>query len=252
MIHMARYRSFLFPEAIIAEDHCILDPRESHHLARVFRARKGETVDLLDGQGKIYHGQILEADPKGTRVEVESIEVFPRSPLSVCLLQSMPKGKSMDLILRMATEIGVASVQPVFTDQGELQIKGDRLQSKVEKWRLTMIESCKQCGLPFLPELKQPIGLQEWLAQNEAGALGSIRIVASLQEGSRPLRETLADAGALSEAVVAVGPEGDFSEREYAALRESAFRPVRLGAYVLRAETAAAYLLSVVDQCAQR
>jgi len=244
---MARYRSFLFPEASITEEVCVLDVRESHHLARGFGARKGATVDLLDGQGRIYHGRLSEANPKAARVAIDSIERFERSPRSVCLLQSMPKGKSMDLILRMATEIGVNSIQPVFTDQGELQIKGDRLASKVEKWRLTMIESCKQCGLPFLPDLLAPISLKDWLSSQEAVSADAIRIVASLEAGSRPLSQTLQDAGALRSVVAAVGPEGDFSEREYAALRAHQFQPVRLGDYVLRAETAAAYLLSVID-----
>lgn len=234
----------------MSSDYCILDARESHHLARVFRARKGETVDVLDGRGNLYHGRIEDPNPKATRVAIESEETFPVSDVSICLLQSMPKGKSMDLILRIATEIGVQSVQPVFTDQGELQIKGDRLQSKVEKWRLTMIESCKQCGLPFLPDLLPPISLQEWLKQCDGRSdQGMLRMVASLEEGSRPLHSVLQESSSnLQSVVVAVGPEGDFSTKEYAALRQADFKPVRLGAYVLRAETAAAYMLSVVDQ----
>jgi 16S rRNA (uracil1498-N3)-methyltransferase len=64
------------------------------------------------------------------------------------------------------------------------------------------------------------------------------------------LHEVIAAAGPVDEVVVAVGPEGDFTADEYAALRSIDFLPVRLGRNVLRAETAAAYILSVVDQCA--
>jgi 16S rRNA (uracil1498-N3)-methyltransferase len=117
------------------------------------------------------------------------------------LLQSIPKGKAMDLILRMATEIGATCVQPVFTYQGEVQIKGERLISKTEKWRLTMIESCKQCGLAYLPELALPSSLAEWInserrvssiTETEATTL---RVVASLEQGSRLLCEVLETAG---------------------------------------------------------
>jgi 16S rRNA (uracil1498-N3)-methyltransferase len=244
---MARYRSFLFPEAIVAVDSLTLDVRESHHLVRVFRAKAGETVEVLDGAGARYLGQIVEANGKAVRIQVESVERVPLQQPHVTLLQSMPKGKMMDLILRMATEIGAARVQPVFTDQGDVQMQGERLLSKVEKWRLTMIESCKQCGLSYLPELNAPVAMSDWLAANPASE-GALRVVASLENGSRPLREILETAGAVDEVVVAVGPEGDFTTEEYAALGEAGFQPVRLGANVLRAETAAAYILSVVDQ----
>ena len=86
----------------------------------------------------------------------------------------------MDLVLRMGTEIGASRIQPIFTNHGEVQIKGERLRSKVEKWELTMIEACKQCGLPFLPELGAPCSLSEWIAQSEKSQ-AELRIVASLE-----------------------------------------------------------------------
>jgi 16S rRNA (uracil1498-N3)-methyltransferase len=247
---MAHYRSFLFPEASIEAGVIVLDPRESHHLVRVFRAKVGETVEVLDGKGTRYQARIEGADAKAATLEIESEQSSARLRPAVTLVQSIPKGKTMDLILRIATEIGAASVQPVFTDQGEVQIKGERLRTKVEKWRATMIESCKQCGLAHLPELCPPATLTDWLAREESRG-ASLRIVASLEADSHPLKDVLEAGGAPGEVVVAVGPEGDFSPNEYSALRAAGFNSVRLGANVLRAETAAAYILSVVDQCAQ-
>lgn len=245
---MARYRSFLFPEATVGEDFLILDARESHHLVRVFRARVGETVEVLDGLGSRYIGTISLADAKGVRIAVDMVEVVPRTGPTITLVQSMPKGKTMDLILRMATEIGASVIQPVFTDQGDVQIKGDRLLAKVEKWRVTMIEACKQCGLSYLPQLEAPEQLSAWIEQHPATD-ASLRMVASLEAGSRPLVEVLSDHKGVAEITVAVGPEGDFTAAEYGALRAVGFQSVRLGTNVLRSETAAAYLLSVVDQC---
>lgn len=247
---MGCYRSFLFPGALIEADSLTLDTRESHHLVRVFRAKVGEAVEVLDGKGVRYLGRITEANAKAARIGIDSVKRASLPQPRVTLLQSIPKGKTMDLILRMATEIGAAQVQAVFTDQGEVQIKGERLLSKVEKWRVTMIESCKQCGLSYLPELGAPCALGEWLEVNLPSD-GVLRVVASLEDGSRPLREVLQAAGTVDEVVVAVGPEGDFSAEEYVALSEAGFLPVRLGANVLRAETAAAYILSVVDQFAR-
>lgn len=245
---MARYRSFLFPEALLESDTLTLDARESHHLVRVFRAKVGETVEVLDGRGTRYLGRIMASDAKAVRLAIESVERRPSPIPKVTLLQSIPKGKTMDLILRMATEIGAAQVQPILTAQGDVQIRGERQLSKVEKWRVTMIEACKQCGLSYLPELTAPVSLNEWLSEHPASE-GTLRIVASLETGSRPLRDALEAAQSVEAVVVAVGPEGDFTPAEYAALRASGFQSVRLGANVLRSETAAAYLLSVIDQC---
>jgi 16S rRNA (uracil1498-N3)-methyltransferase len=238
---MARYRSFLFADATVGEGFLILDARESHHLVRVFRAKVGATIEVLDGKGTRTLGTIEIANGKAVRVAVESVEVVPMPTPRVTLLQSVPKGKAMDLILRMATEIGASVIQPVLTDQGE------RGQPKMEKWQLTIIEACKQCGLSYVPDLAEPCSLRDWLQANPI-ADGALRVVASLEEGSSPLLETLNTAGRIDEVVVAVGPAGDFSVAEYELLRDAGFQAVRLGANVLRTETAAAYILSVVDQ----
>lgn len=241
---MAQYRSFLFPEATVGEGFLILDARESHHLVRVFRAKVGATIEVLDGKGTRYLGTIELAAAKAVRVAVESVKRQAALVPRVTLLQSVAKGRAMDLILRMATEIGASVIQPVFTDQGEHGAQ------KMEKWQLTMIEACKQCGLSYVPDLVEPCRIGDWLQSNPDTG-GSLRIVASLEEGSRPLLETLKTAGLFDEVVVAVGPAGDFSIAEYELLRASGFNAVRLGANVLRTETAAAYILSVVDQAAK-
>ena len=238
---MAAYRAFLFPEATLGEDYLVLDRRESHHLVRVLRARAGERVEVLDGRGRCYAGRIEAAHSTALRVAVDAVEVRDLPGPRVTLLQSLTKPKPMELILRMATEIGANVIQPLLTDQGE------RAQAKFDKWQLTMIEACKQCGLRYVPQLSEPIGLREWL-QRHAPQARTLRVVASLEAGSRPLHEALHAAGASEEVIVAVGPPGDFSAEEYQLLRAAEFQAVRLGANVLRAETAAAYLLSVVDQ----
>ena len=240
---MKRYRSFLFPEARFEGDVVFLDDRESHHLTRVLRAKEGEVVELLDGKGVRYTGIIQSLNPREVKVAVTSVESTPVAEPRVVLLQSESKAKSMDLVLRMATEIGVSAIQPVFTEQGT------HAQRRREKRLLVMIEACKQCGLSHLPELQEPLSLGDWLRWNvPRGRV--LRLVASLDEGSEPLLKVLGATSpeGLDEVVIAVGPAGDFSKAEYALLRENGFKGVRLGANVLRVETAVAYILSVVDQ----
>jgi len=244
---MAHYRSFLLPGSELLGDSITLDKRESHHLIKVFRARPGEAVEVLNGAGRRYIGRLSGADAKAAAIQIERVEDLNAPKHKVTLLQSLLKGKAMDLILRMVTEIGLTSLQPVYTQQSDVHIPEERLAGKLAKWRASTIEASKQCGLPFLPEISTPLDLMDWLQGNPA-AEDELRIVASLEEGSRLLLEALSAAGLPGRIVLAVGPEGDFSTGEYEALRAGGFKPVRLGDNVLRAETAAAYMLSVIDQ----
>lgn len=247
---MPHYRSFLFPEAEVSENSITLDKRESRHLVKVFRARAGESVDVLDGKGRRYLGRLVRPDVKAAQIGIDRVENVGPPTHKVTLLQALPKGKAMDLILRAATEIGASTLQPVYTSQSEVRIPDERVPGKVEKWRATTIEASKQCGLPFLPEVLAPLSLTDWL-RREPAASDELRIVASLEAGSRLLLDALSAAGLPGRIVLAVGPEGDFSDHEYEALRAGGFTPVRLGDNVLRAETAATYMLSVIDQFAR-
>lgn len=231
-------------------DSITLDKRESHHLVKVFRARAGDGVEILDGKGRRYHGRLTCPDARAAVVEIEQVEEVDAPKHQVTLLQALPKGKAMDLILRMVTEIGASTLQPIYTHQSEVHFPRERLDGKLEKWRGTTIEASKQCGLAYLPEVRPPLDLPDWLAQN-ASARNELRIVASLEAGSRLLLDALSAANLPDRITLAVGPEGDFSAEEYLALRENGFVPVRLGDHVLRAETAVAYMLSVIDQFAR-
>lgn len=245
---MARFRAFLSADASRGDGTVVLDRRESHHLVRVLRAREGAGIEVLDGAGTVLRGTLEAAEERGARVRVAEEETVRAQRPEFILVQAVPKGKAMDAVLRMATEIGVAAVCPVFTERTESGLEGRRLETKCGKWRMTMVEACKQCGLPFLPRLEAPCGLGAWLEAHPPEPEG-LRVVSSLEAGSRPLRDVLGAAGPpLGRLVVAVGPEGDFSPAEYARLSAAEFRPVRLGANVLRAETAAAYVLAVADQ----
>jgi 16S rRNA (uracil1498-N3)-methyltransferase len=246
---MSNFRAFLFPEAVLGTDYAILEARESHHLVRVFRAKAGDQIELLDGNGARYLGSIEDANAKGVRISIVKKAIEAARQPQVTLVQAVPKGKAMDLILRMATELGVAAIQPIFTAQGEVQLSAERLKSKCEKWRLGMVEACKQCGLAWLPELRTPMSFEAWQNSRETSREVPLRLLASLEAGAPALIDRLRAATIPSTGIeVLVGPEGDFSVEEYRILKSMNSQSVRLGSNVLRAETAAAYILSVLDQ----
>ncbi len=222
----------------------ILSPEESHHLVVVRRARIGEAVTLLDGAGRSASGVLDKADSKAAVVEVGEIRAAKRSGAPLVLAQAMPLGRTMDAIVQKAAELGAAEVIPLLTARSELRLDAERTQRKVAKWRAEAVEAVKQCGNPFLPEIRLPVDTRG-LASSP---LPQVRLVCSLEGSPVSLTEALSGVDAHGGAVIAIGPEGDFTPGEYALLRESGFVPVTLGPLVLRSDTAAIAALAVAGE----
>jgi len=241
---MAGFRVYL-PEGAPASGPLELPPSEAHHLSRVLRARVGDAVTLLDGKGNAWEAVISDVAPRKVQVDVAEQLAPAPPPAPVTLSLALVKGKAFDEVLRHATEIGVRTIQPVLTQRCEVKIVADRAENKLEHWQAVAVEACKQSGNRWLPEIVEPVPLK---AAATASGQGVIRLVASLEDASVPLGQVLQRMDAATALEVMIGPEGDFTPEEYALLAESGYRPVRLGTHVLRAETAALYALSVIDQ----
>lgn len=225
----------------------LLSPEESHHALRVLRLAPGDAVTLLDGAGVEARGSILTADKRAVRVGVRERIIHPPLPCAVTLLQALPKGRLMDTIVEKATELGAARIVPLLTEHTISRPDEDHAASKLEKWRTTALEAVKQCGSPWLPRIEAPITFAEFLRRKERLDLA---LVASLHTGARPMRAVFAEFQARegrrpASVAVWVGPEGDFTEQEIAALVESGVQPITLGRLVLRCDTAAVATLAL-------
>jgi 16S rRNA (uracil1498-N3)-methyltransferase len=229
-----------------------LDADESSHLVRVRRARAGEEVEVLDGRGGVATGTLLEEDTNEARLRVVKITRHS-APAPRLLAVGLPKGDVFTEIIRQATELGATAVQPLLTTRTEVRLTDDaRASRKLERWRATALEACKQSGNPWLPEIHAPMPLAKWLAALPSvvppGETKECRLVAALTPAAKPIRERspLCPSVPLSLRlfVIAIGPEGDFSPAEYTALQTAGFRFVKLPGHVLRVETACAVALA--------
>ncbi|MGF1450354.1 MAG: RsmE family RNA methyltransferase [Opitutales bacterium] len=240
-----------FVEGVLrAGETLTLSAEERHHLTRVLRVREGGAVTLLNGAGAVAQG-VLVADGRGASVSVEAVQTRPPPAVALHWLQALPKGRLMDTLVRQAVELGVRRIVPVTSDHCDVRLEADskRPQAKRERWRQAAIEAMKQSGTAWLPAIEPVQPLKTFLASRRASTAGEALLVASLEAGAERLAGVLAQLPRTTTAVtVAVGPEGDFSREEYAALRLQGGLPVRLGESVLRVETAAVYALSVADQ----
>ncbi len=217
---------------------------ESHHLVSVNRARSGDPVSVFDGQGQEWESELTEANKR--KAILTGKRFIQNTPLSyeIALAQAIPKGKGLEGIIRKATEIGIQHIFPLASERTESKVRTDRQDTKSEKWLTAAIEGAKQSGNPFLPQIHPVQDLSHFL-ENGAQQF-SLKLIASLQSDSVSLKTAIDSTGVIPTGIFLVGPEGDFSDREYHQISSSGFLPITLGPYVLKCETAAVYAMSIL------
>ena len=226
-----------------------LSPEESHHLVVVNRCGRGDPVVAFDGHGREWLTECTDPSKTATVLRVKQSRPAGNRKFAITLAQALPKGSTMDDIVRQATEVGTARIVPLISERTQVHLDGDRADKKTEKWRTSAIEAAKQCGNPWLPEITPLQKLETFLA----GAKDyDLKLVASLHAGTTTLKQALATYGAKHghpprSAVWLIGPEGDFSSPEMTAAITAGFVPVTLGPLVLRSDTAAIYALSILS-----
>jgi 16S rRNA (uracil1498-N3)-methyltransferase len=163
-----------------------------------------------------------------------------KPPRAVHLLVGMPANERMDWLVEKATELGVASIQPVVAERSVLKLKGERADKKRAHWQGIAVAACEQCGRNRVPVVYEALGLHEWLALGQAQGA---RMVLSLQPGAQPLSQAAPGQGPVT---LLSGPEGGLSPTEEQAALDAGFAPANLGPRVLRSETAPLAVLAAL------
>ncbi len=245
---MPDFRAFCTPPTAEPAE-LTLDADESHHLVAVNRARPGDTVVAFDGRGSEWICELTSDRKNAAVLKVRFRQKARPLPYEITLGQALPKGPSMDAIIRKATEIGAAQIVPLESERTQVHLDGDRSDRKIEKWQTAALEAAKQCGNPFLPVIAP---VQKAAAFMAAARGYDLKLIASLQPGAKSLKGVLAAFSAVQgrapkKVLWLVGPEGDFTPAEMSQAMSCGFEPITLGPLVLRCETAATYALSVLS-----
>ena len=212
---------------------------------QVLRMQPGETITLFhgvlgapEGPGGEWDATITHMGRSEVQVQVGAHHAVEREASgSVHLAVGMPANDRMDWLVEKATELGVASIQPLMTERSVLRLSNERADKKVAHWQSVAISGCEQCGGNRVPTIHPVKSLNAWLQAQPAVATDA-RWLLSLCEGSVPLHQHQSH-GTPRHATFLSGPEGGLSPAEEAAAAACGFAPVTLGPRVLRAETAA-------------
>ncbi len=227
----------------------LLDEKESHHAASVLRLKTGDAVGLLDGKGHSFRGVVAGIENCRLRVRIKpdpalSAHASRRSlDVQITIAVSVIKPERMEILIQKACELGVTAIIPVRSERSIIKLSKERWQEKIKRWRKIAAESCKQCGLPAIPEIHEAVDLKNVLLNS--GTYDKI-LIPTLAAPTRPLYEALKKSGR-GRVLTLIGPEGDFTPSEIASSVACGAIPVDLGPWVLRTETAAIYLLSALN-----
>ncbi|MFY9951031.1 MAG: RsmE family RNA methyltransferase [Candidatus Sulfotelmatobacter sp.] len=221
----------------VSGDRAALIGEHADHLVRVLRARVGEDFDIATGQS-VRRGRITLV--KDDRVEFELGEIISAACLTdITLVLAVYKFDRMEWAIEKCTELGVARIVPLIsrrTDSHLAAASGKR----VERWQRIARQAAEQSRRSSPPEIAEPAKLSEALYLSSG-----LRILLSEAENHRLLRDLPTHENASRGIVLAIGPEGGWTEEELQAFQQAGWISASLGNTILRAETAAIAAMAI-------
>ena len=225
---------FFWDNTLTVGNDTILPGDVTHHLLHVLRMKEGEDITLFNGDGREYRGTIASIDRSNVAVAISTSKSISReSNLTSRLGLGILKRQAMESAITRATELGVTEITPLITSRTNVR------NSRETHWRQVIRSSCEQCGRNRLPVLQEITPIEDWLATTES----AIKIVAD-PLSDRVLNDLQGDTPSVS---MLVGPEGGLSSKEVEGAEAEGFVSISLGERVLRAETAPAALMALVQ-----
>jgi 16S rRNA (uracil1498-N3)-methyltransferase len=206
---------------------------EGRHLQQVLRLSLNATIEVTNGKGLLGFA-LIQSMEGGVSVRLEKVWTAPKGS-ALILLMAVIKGPRLDWVVEKATELGVEQIRLAQTEHS-LPL-GDRL----ERWQRISQSAGKQSGNSLFPEIFSPAPLETLLKDLPPGGSRLLFSPMTVDTLAPPDLES-------SPRVLAIGPEGGFSQEEERLLMRHGFRPFRLHQNILRAETAALAAIAAVDQ----
>jgi 16S rRNA (uracil1498-N3)-methyltransferase len=237
---------FFAPDLDPASAQITLPADEARHLTRVLRLSAGDDVAVFDGRGHEFHARVIGA--ARDRVELDVVRALTPAPeprVAVTLVQAVLKGDKMDAVVRDATMMGAAAIEPVITARTIGRLRALESGRASERWRRVAISSAKQCRRATLPSIGPGRTLDDWLA-HRSESLTLILVEPVAESADAQSLHSLDTAQPAAAVALLVGPEGGWTEEELRDAKSAGCVPVTLGAITLRADAIALAAIAVV------
>jgi len=234
---LPRFLAAIDPESGVAR----LPDEEARHLSQVLRLGAGDEVAVFDGEGREFRARVERIARDGALAHlIEELVPAPEPAVRVTLAQAALKGDKMDDVVRDATMMGVAAIEPLVTEHTAAHLKAGRAP---ERWRRIAVASAKQCRRAVVPRIGEGHALGDWLARDRSAVRVLLVEPAARVDGHPPSR--LAGERPPS-ATILIGPEGGWSAAEIDAAVAAGCVPMTLGRRTLRADATPIVALGVL------
>lgn len=220
---------FYTPDIEPSHPQYFLNEEESKHAIRVMRLEKGDEVQLVDGKGGLYNASILDAHPKRTILQINSVTAAfnKRNHYLHIAIAPTKNIERTEWFLEKATEIGIDEISLIICQRSE------RKEAKVERLNKIITSAIKQSIKAYHPVLNEPLSFNQLLAKPFTGQ----KFIAHCDKGDKTnLKSELISKGSY---LILIGPEGDFTPTEINDALTNKFKAITLGESRLRTETAA-------------
>lgn len=218
---------------LVPEQPLNLSGEQRHYLQRVRRLRAGDEFLAFDGSGDLW--QLQWQDDRA--IAIVALDPQPRElPQPVRLVVGIPK-HGFDDVVRQATELGVAAIEPMFTERTLVKPSAN----KVRRWQAIAREAAEQCERVYIPTIASP---QAW-SQRATAPVEECRCIAVARTDAPALSRSIA-ARVQTPIAIAIGPEGGWTEAEMTLAHSAGWQAVTLGPRVLRAVTAATFAVGAI------
>ncbi|SRR6266550_4784224 len=222
-------------------DALVLRQSEAHHARDVLRMKRGDKAILFNGEGREITAEVIELHRDEIRLRKLHETETPPFRCRITLGQAIPKGKSMDLIVQKAVELGAAEIAPIISERTIVTLHAKEAAQKRAKWRQAAIEAAKQCGQNWLPHVLTPRTLKELFSDVATGlrpvaqetshrdvaTTFDLRLIGSLQPDAQHLKKILADYSHDLRPSSSIG-RGNKSEPEQVGLDKVRLKPDRV------------------------
>ncbi|SVC59740.1 uncharacterized protein METZ01_LOCUS312594 [marine metagenome] len=221
------------------QDQVTLTGDTAHHLIRVLRFKIGDKIQVFDQSGYEWDAEIVAK--KRQSVEVALFKCHKpnvESPVKITLLQSISKSKRMDMVMQKATELGVHKIVPMLSKNSVVRLNAKNTSRKMSHWKKITISASEQSGRVRLPEISEPQKLNQELLNLHKQELGFFLDTTGSDNFNAEKAKNI---------VLAIGPEGGFSNDEKIMAEKSGYKIVKTGPRLLRTETAPIMALSILQ-----
>ncbi len=239
------------PQGLTLNSRVLLTEEKSHYLIQVMRYTIGQELILFHQANKEFFGKIIAIE--GKKKSIVTIDIYAEqitsseSKLAITLIQGLAKNDKMDWIVQKAVELGAAEIYPVITDFSEVRLNPERLLSKQQHWQNIAISAAEQSLRTHVPMIHGPQKIIDCLENIKLEIQANPIFCLHPHPPAVSLTKQLEALSSPKKITLLIGPEGGFSPKEIAYFEQARYSLVTLGPRILRTETAAIVMQSLLQ-----